>query len=54
MHSDSTVGEVSLDVRPKLADQISSTLRSVIWRSVAELICMDVEVDGMPWRTAGK
>ena len=36
-------GEVLMDVRFKLADQRSSSIRPVIWRSVAELIA------GMLW-----
>ena len=36
-------GEVLLDVRPKPADQRSSSFRPVIWRSVAELMA------GMLW-----
>ena len=31
-------GEVLLDVRPKPADQRSSSIRPVIWRSVAEMM----------------
>ena len=36
-------GEVLLDVRPKPADQRSSSFRPVIWRSVAEMMA------GMLW-----
>ena len=36
-------GEALLDVMPKPADQRSSSIRSVIWRSVEELIA------GMMW-----
>ena len=31
-------GEVLLNVRPKPVDQISTKIRTVIWRSVAELM----------------
>ena len=36
-------GEVLLDVRPKAADQRSSSFQPVIWRSVTELMA------GMLW-----
>ena len=36
-------GEVLLDVRSKLADQRSSSIRPIIWRSVALLMA------GMLW-----
>ena len=36
-------GEVLLEVRPKPADESSSSFRSVIWRSLAELVA------GMLW-----
>ena len=47
-------GEVLLDARFKPADQRSSTIRPVIWRSVAELMAGYVVVDSMLRRTDGK
>ena len=51
-------GEVLLDIRFKPADQISSLFRSVIWRSVAELVVgllgMMVGMVGMLLKIAGK